>query len=129
MVNIKTNKQYKTTKNNKTRKRCKSLSNNKRRKGGGDGVKKKPLMKLDVYVTPDKGGVKRKIEFNVSTFHGFYDYLNEVDMFLKNTLNEELMAFTDPNRYNKLKNDNPHTLKSYAVNLEKESDKVLTSNK
>jgi hypothetical protein len=57
---------------------------------------KKRLMNLDVYITPATGTKKRKVEFDVRTFHDFYDYLNEVDKFLKNTLEEELIALTNP---------------------------------
>jgi len=57
---------------------------------------KKRLMNLDVYITPATKTNKRKVEFDVRTFHDFYDYLNEVDKFLKNTLEEELTALTNP---------------------------------
>jgi hypothetical protein len=116
MANIKTNKHYNTTKN---RKRRKSVTNNRKTKRRGGGDKAKSFIKLDVYITPENEVDKRKIEFNVNSFYNFYDYLNEVDLFLNNKLNEELLAFTDPKRYNKWKQDNKPILKSYTVNLEK----------
>jgi hypothetical protein len=122
MVNIKTNKHYKTQKNKKTRKRGKILSNNKRTKGGeATDTTKKSLMKLDVYITPKNDHTKRKIEFNVSTFYDFYDYLNEVDMYLNNTLNEELLQITDPKKHDQLTQQRikDTIIKSYTVNLEK----------
>ena len=113
-------------KNKKSRKRTKSRSKHRRVKGGestNQTKDTKQLIKLDVYITPAKDGVsKRKIDFDVDTFYDFYDYLNEVDMFLKNTLNEELLAFTDPKRYDTWKKDNKDNTikKSYEVKLEKD---------
>ena len=120
MVNIKTNKQY-TLKNKKTRRKRKSLTHMKNTKGGKDNgnADNKTLMKLDVHVTPGSGGDKRNIEFTTDAFYDFYDYLNEVDVFLKNTLNEELIAFTDPSRYKKWKADHATIKKGFSVNLEK----------
>lgn len=126
MVNVKTYKQFKIMKNKKSRKRTKSRSKHRRVKGGestNQTKDTKQLIKLDVYITPAKDGVsKRKIDFDVDTFYDFYDYLNEVDMFLKNTLNEELLAFTDPKRYDTWKKDNKDNTikKSYEVKLEKD---------
>jgi hypothetical protein len=40
-------------------------------------------------------------------------------MFLKNTLNEDLLAFTDQDKYKELKDANKTSLNSYEVNLEK----------
>jgi hypothetical protein len=119
MVKIKTNKHSKTTKNKKKIKRCKSLSNNRNTKRRVGGEKTKSLIKLDVYITPENDLDKRKIELNVKTFYDFYDYLKEVDTFLNKKLNEELLAFTDPKRYDKWKLDNKPILKSYAVDIEK----------
>lgn len=104
MVNKKTNKaiqKYKKTR--KTRKRGRT-NINKKTKGGEDSRGtdfKKKLMNLDVYITEATDTDKRKIEFDVVTFHEFYDYLNETDMYLKKILTEELLAFTDPSKYEK----------------------------
>ena len=133
MVNRKTNKAIK--KNKKTRKQ----RNNKTKRGGsGDEDKYKKVI-IDVIITnghdditnghDDKSrveGEKRKLEFNVKSFYHFYDYLNEVDMFLKNTLNEELLAFTDPNKYEKWKAT--HKPKIYSYNYGYEEPKKDEAN-
>jgi len=126
MVNKKTNKQrIKNKKTRKTRKR--GRTNNKKTKGGEQQVAakaadnfKKKLMNLDVYITEATDTDKRKIEFDVVTFHEFYDYLNETDMYLKKILTEELLAFTDPSKYEKW-NTKPNK-KSYEFGY-KDKDK------
>ena len=89
MVNRKTNKVIK--KNKKTRKQ----RNNKTKRGGSGDEDKYKNVSIDVIITnghddkskPIVEGEKRKLEFNVKSFYNYYDYLKEVDMFLKNTLN------------------------------------------
>jgi len=120
MVNRKTNKAIK--KNKKTRKQHK----NKTKRGGSGDEDKYKKVSIDVIITnghndkskPIVEGEKRKLEFNVKSFYHFYDYLNEVDMFLKNTLNEELLAFTDPNKYEKWKATHKPKIYSYNYGYE-----------
>jgi len=123
MVNKKTNKAIqKNKKTRKTRKRGRT-NINKKTKGGEDSRGtdfKKKLMNLDVYITEATDTDKRKIEFDVVTFHEFYDYLNETDMYLKKILTEELLAFTDPSKYEKW-NTKPNK-KSYEFGY-KDKDK------
>jgi len=117
MVNRKTNKVIK--KNKKTRKQ----RNNKTKRGGSDEHKYKNVS-IDVIITNGHNdklrveGEKRKLDFNVKSFYHFYDYLNEVDMFLKNTLNEELLAFTDPNKYEQWKATHKPKIYSYKYGYE-----------
>lgn len=127
MVNKKTNKaiqKYKKTR--KTRKRGRT-NINKKTKGGEDSRGtdfKKKLMNLDVYITEATDTDKRKIEFDVVTFHEFYDYLNETDMYLKKILTEELLAFTDPSKYEKW-NTKPNK-KSYEFGYKDKDDENTT---
>ena len=130
MVNKKTNKaiqKYKKTR--KTRKRGRT-NINKKTKGGEDSRGtdfKKKLMNLDVYITEATDTDKRKIEFDVVTFHEFYDYLNETDMYLKKILTEELLAFTDPSKYEKW-NTKPNK-KSYEFGYKDKDDENTLNNK
>ena len=123
MVNKKTNKAIqKNKKTRKTRKRGRT-NINKKTKGGEDSRGtdfKKKLMNLDVYITEATDTDKRKIEFDVVTFHEFYDYLNETDMYLKKILTEELLAFTDPSKYEKW-NTKPNK-KSYEFGYKDKDD-------
>ena len=123
MVNRKTNKVIK--KNKKTRKQ----RNNKTKRGGDKGPvvpddKLDDKLKVDVIITNGHNdisrfdGEKRKLEFNVKSFYHFYDYLNEVDMFLKNTLNEELLAFTDPKKHEQWKATHKPKIYSYNYGYE-----------
>jgi len=131
MVNRKTNKAIK--KNKKTRKMYKQHKH--KTKGGdppndtitqaNDNNTHKPTynkMGVDVIITKGEDE-KRKLEFNVRSFYHFYDYLNEVDMFLKNTLNEELLAFTDPNKYAKWKTARKTKIYSYNYGYEPKEKK------
>ena len=128
MVNRKTNKVIK--KNKKTRKQ----RNNKTKRGGSGDEDKYKKVSIDVIITnghddkskPIVKGEKRKLDFNVKSFYHFYDYLNDVDMFLKNTLNEELLAFTDPNKYEKWKAT--HKPKIYSYNYGYEEPKKDEAN-
>ena len=125
MVNKKTNKAIQ--KNKKTRKTRKMgrTNINKKTKGGEDSRGtdfKKKLMNLDVYITEATDTDKRKIEFDVVTFHEFYDYLNETDMYLKKILTEELLAFTDPNKYEKLKENTKTIKKPYGFGYKKKEE-------
>jgi len=127
MVNKKTNKAIqKNKKTRKTRKRGRT-NINKKTKGGEDSRGtdfKKKLMNLDVYITEATDTDKRKIEFDVVTFHEFYDYLNETDMYLKKILTEELLAFTDPSKYEKW-NTKPNK-KSYEFGYKDKDDENTT---
>jgi len=130
MVNKKTNKAIqKNKKTRKTRKRGRT-NINKKTKGGEDSRGtdfKKKLMNLDVYITEATDTDKRKIEFDVVTFHEFYDYLNETDMYLKKILTEELLAFTDPSKYEKW-NTKPNK-KSYEFGYKDKDDENTLNNK
>lgn len=130
MVNKKTNKAIqKNKKTRKTRKRGRTNINKKTKGGedsGGTDFKKK-LMNLDVYITEATDTDKRKIEFDVVTFHEFYDYLNETDMYLKKILTEELLAFTDPSKYEKW-NTKPNK-KSYEFGYKDKDDENTLNNK
>ena len=131
MVNKKTNKQR--IKNKKTRKTGKmgrtNNNNNKKTKGGADADFKKKLMNLDVYITEATDTDKRKIEFDVVTFHEFYDYLNETDMYLKKILTEELLAFTDPNKYEKWKENTKPIKKPYKFGYKNKDEANATKKK
>lgn len=140
MIDQKTNKRIR--KNKKTRKtRKRGRTNNKKTKGTGGTVaatKKekdtfiKRLMKLNVYIreaadkATNEGTDKenRKIDFDVRTFHDFYDYLNETDMYLKKILTDELLAFTDPLKYDKWANDNPIKIKPYEFGYKQKVEEV-----
>ena len=107
----------KTARNRKNKKSNKNKNKTMRKTGG---KKKKQLMKLNVFITPEQPGVdKRKIEYDIRTYHGFFDYLNEVDAFLKNILNEEILSFADPSGYKRLLENRKRIKKSYMVDLEK----------
>jgi len=102
MVNKKTNKRGRKTK--KTRKT--DRTNKKKTKGGISAIEPdvdfdliKRLIKMNVRVIKGKDKENRKIDFDVITFHDFYDYLNETDMYLKKILTDELLAVTDPLKY------------------------------
>ena len=108
MIDQKTNKRIR--KNKKTRKtRKRGRTNNKKTKGAGGASEQekdtfiKRLMKLNVFIrkatNEGTANANRKIDFDVRTFHDFYDYLNETDMYLKKILTDELLAFTDPLKY------------------------------
>ena len=128
MVNRKTNKVIK--KNKKTRKQ----RNNKTKRGGKKDVDKyKNVRKdvdkyknvsIDVIITNGHNddsrvkGEKRKLDLIVKSFYNYYDYLNEVDMFLKYTLNEELLAFTDPKKHEHWKATHKPKIHSYKYGYE-----------
>lgn len=107
-------KTVKVTTKGKFNKTGKSKNIKRQRVRGGETTKK-DLIKLDVHLTKATNGDKGKIEINVRTFHEFRDYLNEVDAFLKNTLNDELLAFTEPKKYTDRKNESKTEIKSYRV--------------
>ena len=119
----------KTARNRKNKKSNKKSNKNKnkttRKTRGGEGEKtKKHLMKFNVFITPEQPGVdKRKIEYDIRTYHGFFDYLNEVDAFLKNILNEEILSFADPSGYKRLLENRKRIKKTYMVDLEKPVEK------
>ena len=93
-------------------------NNNKKTKKKEESKPEYNKMGLDVIITKPEGE-KRKLEFNVRSFYHFYDYLNEVDMFLKNTLNEELLEFNDPNKYSKWKEARKPIIYSYNYGYNK----------
>jgi len=142
MIDQKTNKRIR--KNKKTRKtRKRGRTNNKKtkcagaNKGGSSEMNVefiKRLMKLNVYIreAAKEGTDKenRKIDFDVRTFHDFYDYLNETDMYLKKILTDELLAFTDPLKYEKWVNANKIKIKPYEfVYKQKVEQKVEENDK
>jgi len=142
MIDQKTNKRIR--KNKKTRKtRKRGRTNNKKtkcagaNKGGSIEMNVefiKRLMKLNVYIreaadkATDKGTDKenRKIDFDVRTFHDFYDYLNETDMYLKKILTDELLAFTDPLKYKTNQDvlDNRTKIKPYEFGYKQKVEEV-----
>ena len=117
MVNRKTNKVIK--KNKKTRKQ----RNNKTKRGGSDEHKYKNVS-IDVIITNGHNdnsrgeGEKRKLDFIVKSFYNYSDYLNEVDTFLKYTLNNELLAFTDPRKHEQWKATHKPKIYSYKYGYE-----------
>lgn len=136
MVNKKTNKQRRKMntpflfqsercKSKKCKTRKMYRQNNKKVKAGAtekniDDIKKE-LMNLDVYITSATNTDKRKIEFDVKTFHEFYDYLNEVDIYLKKIANEELLAFTDPKKFELWKKNHTPKKESYTFGYKTKS--------
>ena len=121
----------KTARNRKNKKSNKKSNKNKnktmRKTRGGEETKpqpKKHLMKFNVFITPKQEGVdKRKIEYDIRTYHGFFDYLNEVDAFLKNILNEEILSFADPSGYKRLLQNRKRIKKTYMVDLQEPDEK------
>ena len=92
----------KTARNRKNKKSNKNKNKTMRKTRGGKETKPQPkkqqkhLMKLNVFITPKQDGVdKRKIEYDIRTYEGFFDYLNEADTFLKNILNEEKLLLEE----------------------------------
>jgi len=88
----------------------------------------KRLMKINVTIEEGKDKTdkdNRKIDFNVRTFHDFYGYLNETDIYLKKILTDELLAFTDPLKYKTNQDELKKRTKNYPyVFGYKENEKV-----
>jgi len=111
----------KTARNRKNKNKNKTMRKTMRKTGG---KKKKQLMKLNVFITPKQDGVdKRKIEYDIRTYEGFFDYLNEADTFLKNILNEEILSFADPSGYKRLLQNRKRIKKTYMVDLQEPDGK------